>query len=321
MGARFTAHEDYQHMQAWARNEEGGSRLGATNRIEVLSRMELMAVTGASSTSGGAFVVNDRKAFLPLLRESAFTLGKVGQGETDSDTVEYVEQDGLTLHATAQGVAEGAARGETTVTYVVRTTPVVEMGHNIKATKRALADAGQLRTLLQGDLIEGQIRSMDLEVVSGDGAADGLTGIYNTSGIQTQALGALTRADALFKAITKIRIAFGEPDWIAFNPNDYEDLRLQKDGMGRYLFGDPSGVGSPTVWGIPWYQSTHITSGTPFVGDFRRGSTLWMREGLSVDATDSDGTDFVKRIVTLQANVRLAFKVVRPTHFATITGF
>ena len=80
-------------------------------------------------------------------------------------------------------------------------------------------------------------------VVSGDGASNGMTGIYNTSSIQTQALGALTRADALFKAITKIRIVFGEPDWIAFNPNDYEDLRLQKDGMGRYLFGDPAGVG------------------------------------------------------------------------------
>ena len=315
--AVFTGSDAYKAAQEWAR--AGSDPLGSTSSIEALSRAETKAlVTGASSTSGGAFVIEDRKEFLPFLAQQPLVAGMVGVGETDSDLVEYVEQDAFTNAAAP--TAEGVAASESAVTYV-RTSPVEEITHFIPATKRALADAAQLRSLLENDLLVGELRELDQQILTGSGATTQLEGIYNATGVQSQALGADTRADVLHKAITKIRVAFGEPDGILFHPNDYEVLRLEKDGTGRYLFGEPSGSGATTVWGVPSRQSTFTTSGQPLVGDFRGGARLWIREGVGLSASDSHSTFFTERKVALLAAMRAAFKTVRPTHFTIVTGF
>lgn len=316
--ALFLGSDVYAEAKEWARSSPGP--LGVTKGVQVMTAAEFKTlVTGLSKTSGGAFVENDRQDFLSFLAQRPLVAAMVGQATTDSDTVEYVEQTAFTNNAAA--TAEGTAANESAVTYVVRTVPVEEITHFIPSTKRAIADAGELQGLLEQDLILGVLRALDQEILSGDGSTPNLEGIYNAGSVQTQALGSDTRADCLHKAITKIRIAFGEPDGVLFNPADYQDLRLEKDGMGRYLFGDPAGPGATGVWGVPWTQSSYATSGTPIVGDFRMGSRLSIREGVSVAMSDSHANYFTERKVALLASMRAAFKVRRPTHFCTPTGF
>jgi HK97 family phage major capsid protein len=150
-----------------------------------------------------------------------------------------------------------------------------------------------------------------------------LTGIYNTAGINTRALAPDSRADAVHKAMTQIRVAAGvllEPDAIGMHPNDWQDLRLEKESSGAYLLGPAGMAGDKQVWGMPVVVSTVFTDGTPLVGNFFRGATLWLREALEV-TTGLSGTDFTQRRVSILAALRAAFAVGRATAFTTITGF
>jgi HK97 family phage major capsid protein len=199
-------------------------------------------------------------------------------------------------------------------------TDVRDITHWIPATKRALDDGAQLRTLLEGELRDGVLERLEGQIVSGNGTAPNLRGITNTSGIQTQALGADSRSDAIHKAMTLARLSFYEPDAIVLHPSDAQDLFLEKDANGAYIYGPPSQPDRGAVWGIQVVISPAIAAGTGVVGQFRRGATLWIREGVQVSASDSHSDFFTRRMVAIMATMRAAFAVTRPAAFVTVTG-
>jgi HK97 family phage major capsid protein len=57
----------------------------------------------------------------------------------------------------------------------------------VPASKRALADVAQLEGLINDELSADVAEAEETEMVSGSGSGEHLTGILNTSGIQTQA--------------------------------------------------------------------------------------------------------------------------------------
>jgi HK97 family phage major capsid protein len=59
------------------------------------------------------------------------------------------------------------------------------------------------------------------------------------------------------------------------------------------------------------------TAGEPLVGDFSRGAKLYRKGGVSVEATNSDGTDFIKNLVTIRAEVRVLLGKTYPEAFRT----
>jgi HK97 family phage major capsid protein len=85
-------------------------------------------------------------------------------------------------------------------------------------------------------------------------------------------------------------------------------------GKVGYIYGDPAGNGPATLWGVPVLVHAAFTSGTPLVG---RGAdaTLFVREGLSVAASDSHSDYFTKRKVAILASMRAAFAVTQPKSF------
>lgn len=306
--------------------------------VEVLTRAETEyllkaagdnVLTGASSTSAGAFVVNERLGLYVDIPFRPFTvLDVVGTSTTDSDTVEYVEQTAKTNAAAATAEATSGSTGalpESAMTLAVRTVGVENIGHYIPATSRALADAGQLRGLLNDFLVEGVKEELEDQVIGGDGNSPNLAGIA-TAVSQAIALGTDTRADAVHKAITTIRTASTvkgrvEPTAIMLSAEDYQDLRLEKDANGNYLFGGPTAAPTFPIWGLRPVVNLGANNGTPTVGDFAKSCTLWIREGISVAVSDSNSDWFIRNILTIKAQVRAAFKVTRPGAFCEITGF
>lgn len=283
-------------------------------------------ITGASDTSGGAFVVNDRDAGFVELPQRQFIVAQlVTIGDTDSDTVEYVEMTSRTNAAaeTAEAGATGDGSGaapESAMALVVRTSNVRDITHFYPATKRALADAGQLRSIIDDEGRDGVQERLDLQMVSGGGTGENLKGILNTAGIGTQALGTDSRADAIHKALTKIRAEFYEPDAVGSHPKDWEQCELEKDANGNYLLGGPGKPGPRQIWGVPVSVNPVFTEGTMLPGAFRRGAKLWIREGVTVAASDSHDDFFIRKMVAVLFSTRAAFAVQRPKAFCTVTG-
>lgn len=336
IGERLTSSEQYKNFGANAFTSDiafsSAMARGFDRPIEIATRDELKAllalqrfgataITGSSATSGGPFIQNElMPGYIAFLRKNPTIASIVGQGVTDSDVVEYVKQTAVT-NAAAE-TAEGVAAPEATYAFSTETTNVQEITHWVPITRRAMADAGQLQSIAENNLGMDIYDRLDTQLAAGGGGGD-LTGIYNVSGIGTQPLGGDVRADAVHKAMTQIRVAAGvlmEPDYIGMHPNDWQKLRLEKDANGAYLFGPPNADITPSAWGFPVIPSTVFTAGTPLVGNFARSATLWLREGLSIQA-GLNADDLTKRRMTLIAALRAAFAVTRPGGFCSVTGF
>ena len=168
-------------------------------------------------------------------------------------------------------------------------------------------------------------RSMGL-LLSGDGNSPHLQGILTASGIQTQALGADTAPDAVFKAMTLVRTsganAWGsaEPSGLVLNPTDWQAVRLLKTTTGEYIWGEPMAPGPATFWGLPAVITNAITQGTVLVGDFRMYSHISRRKGLTIQVSNSHSDYFTKGIQAIRMDQRLSLEVYRGAAFCKVTG-
>lgn len=281
-------------------------------------------ITGASDTSAGALFRNDRKpildmgaTFRPLRVRDLVTVGT-----TDGDTVEYVRMGSRTnaaatvAEATATGGSSGA-KPEGNMALAVITEPVKTVAEWLAVTRRALADAGQLRTLVERLLRYDLAELLDTQMIAGDGVGENFTGMLNVSGTQSQAFD----TDLLTtyrKARTKVPlVGRAIPTAYVVHPNDMEDLDLLTDNEERYYFGGPVGTGTPRLWGVPVVESEAMTEGTAMVGQWDL-AILWDREMTNILVSDSHSDFFTRNLVAVLAELRAAFGVLRPSAFVEI---
>jgi HK97 family phage major capsid protein len=205
-------------------------------------------LTGASDTSGGAFVFNDVQVGLtPLGRRPLMIRDVVTKGTTNGDTVEFVrvttETNAAAPVAEATGISGGVGtKPQSDLAFEKVTTPVKTIAHWIAATTRALSDAGQLRTLIDEFLRYGLEEELEDQMVTGGGTGEDFTGIANISGTQSQAWDT-DLLTTLRKAKTKVRVV-GRAMASAYllHPNDWQVIDLLQDNEGRYYYrGRPRG--------------------------------------------------------------------------------
>ena len=322
---RFLESDQYKRLAASPALKMDGAHVEmppveAMTRTELRDGLRQRTTVDNSSGSGGGVIWSDRREDLivPFITRRVRLLDVITVGDTDSDTVEWVEE---TTHTDAAAeTAFGTAAPESAYGWTKRSTTVKRLPHFVPATKGALADSGQLRTLLEGNLMKGVRLRAESQVYNGDGTGENLKGIMQTAGIGTQARGADTRFDAVHKAITNVRVNYQEdPTVIGLSPADFESIVLEKDSAGNYVHGRAAEE-PKTIWGLTPVVSTLFTTGTPLVGDFSQ-AILWLREGISLAASDSHQDFFVKGLVAILAQMRAAFAVPQPKAFCKLTGF
>ncbi len=180
-----------------------------------------------------------------------------------------------------------------------------------------LADFTQLATLINGRLTYGLKIAEENQILLGDGTGENVLGLipqatdYNT---------ALTRAgdtmiDIIRHAILQVRLAFYPATGIVLTPTDWHNIELTKDNENRYLMAQPQGVLPPMLWGRPVVESDGMPADQFLVGAFRLAATLFDREESSVQVSTEDRDNFVKNMVTILAEERVALAVSRPAAF------
>jgi HK97 family phage major capsid protein len=191
------------------------------------------------------------------------------------------------------------------------TTAVKNIGHWIPATSNALADAGQMRTLIDGFLLYGLEQRADYQIVNGNGAGQNLTGIAHTTGVQAQAYDTNVFT-TLRKARTKVRIIGREtPTAYLLSPLDWESIDLATDNDARYFYGGPSVLGTPRLWGLPVAESESVPDGTAYVGNFRQ-VVFWDRQQGTIQTSNSHADFFIKRLIAILADMRGALGILKP---------
>lgn len=152
--------------------------------------------------------------------------------------------------------------------------------------------------------------------------------LSNTSGIQSDtthwtALSAATDiADLLLQAAMDVQEQSGfAADGIVINPADWYTLRVAKaSGTGEYFGGGFFGAQNiPNLWGIPVCVTSAVNAGTAIVGAFKTCASVVTNGGVRVESTNSDQDDFIKNLMTIRAEERLALAVRRPKGFKIVS--
>jgi HK97 family phage major capsid protein len=287
--------------------------------VDFLSALPNATPGPVTSTGMAVGIQPDRRGMQPTLLRRLSFLDLIPKGTTDSNSIEYVQVQAIP--GTSGPVAEGAIKPEVGLALEDATAPVRTIAGWIKVNRQAMDDMAGLATLINTLLPYDVRRSIENQILTGDGTGQNLRGIFNTTGIGApEFVAGDNAADAILRAMTAVILSDADPNFVAANPLTWQDILLMREDTGgartgQYMAGGPFSMMAPTIWGLTLTANRTIPQATPLVGD-SMGATLLFREGVNVKTSDSDQDDFVRNRVTVLAEARVAFPVWRPASFA-----
>jgi len=228
--------------------------------------------------------------------------------------VEFVRESGFTNAAAA--AAENAEKAQSALTFEIKSVSVRTIAHWLPVTRQILADAAQLQAYIDTRLVYGLALTEDDELLNGDGTGAHLTGLLTDEDIQTIAQGDAdeddTKADVIRRAVTLAEIAGYPASGVVLHPNDWEDIELLKDEYGRYIWARVQETGQRRLWGMPVVVSQAIDELSFACGGFNLAAAIWDREEAMVRVSDQHSDFFIKNLLAILAEERLALTVYRP---------
>ena len=237
----------------------------------------------------------------------------LAQGRISSNSLEYMREEVFTNNADI--VAEKAQKPESDLTFSKQTANVKTIAHWIQASRQVMDDAPMLQSYVNTRLLYGLALREEDQLLNGDGTGDDLEGINHVATAYDTTLNASgdTRADIIAHAIYQVTESEYSASGIILNPRDWHNIALLKDGEGRYIFGGPQAFTSNIMWGLPVVPTRAQASGTFTVGGFDLASQVWDRMDATIEISNQDRDNFIKNMLTILCEERLALAHYRPT--------
>lgn len=234
---------------------------------------------------------------------------------TSSGVIEYVKETAFT--SAAAGVSEGTQKPASTMTTTKVQANVQTIAHVAKVTKQLFDDSPALMAFLNSEMQYYLRLAVEKQLVSGDGVAPNLSGLFATGNYTSQAfkLADLGGSNANLLDLIRLSIATVENNGyrasaVLLNPLDWAVLQGLKATDGSYLYGVPgASFEGRTPWGIPVVASASVTKGQYLVGDFRTAQ-VYDRQGVTLEIATQNSTDFEYNLISLRCEARMAGVIV-----------
>ena len=249
----------------------------------------------------------------PLLVADLFSTERIASG-TLTFFVESATVEGGPAYTTEGGTKPMMSFGDPTPVTVA----LQKIASHMKESDEMIEDAQWLADAINGRGLYQHELAVENYLV---------TALAGTSGIGT---GSKLTPDGLFNAMMTVQTNSGfAADAIVLNPTDYANIRLRKDSNGQYYgggfmyngYGNGDVVAQPSIWGVPTIITPAVAAGTAFVGAFKAGASVVRKNnGGVVDIANQNEDDFIKNLITILIEERLALAVRRPSAFVKITG-
>ncbi|MFK0338720.1 phage major capsid protein [Agrobacterium deltaense] len=272
------------------------------------------ATTDAAGSVGDAIANTRLPGILPLPQRRLTVRDLLSQGRMDGNTLEYVKETGFTNNAA--GVAEGALKPSSDLKLDLVTTSAKVIAHWMKASKQVLDDVSQLRSMIDQRLLYGLAYVEENQLLNGDGTGQNLNGIIPQATAYSApiTLPSPTSIDMIRLMMLQSALAEYPSTGIVMHPSDWAWIETLKDTTGRYIIGNPQGTISPTLWGLPVVATQAMTVDKVLVGAFKLGAQVFDRWDARIEAAYVDD-DFIRNLITILAEERLALAVYRPEAF------
>lgn len=305
IGAQFIESEGYK---SW--HSGGGMK---TSRDAYAFSVKAITSDAASAGDG---VAPDRLAGVQALPMRRMTVRQLlTPGRTESNVIQYLQETGFTNNAAT--VAEGVKKPESAITYDLKNANVVTIAHFIKATKQILDDFAQLQSQIDGRLRYGLELAEEAQLLNGSGVGNNILGIRTgaTAYVAPIVVAGATRIDILRLALLQAELAEYPSTGIVLHPSDWAAIELLKDTTGAYIFANPQSLAQPGLWGRPVVTTPAMTADEFLVGAFQLGAQVFDREQANVVVATQNEDDFVKNMITIRGEERLAMALYRPEAF------
>ena len=314
---------DVQHEsfgQKFVNSEEFKSFAGKTTprgRVDVTYKAAITSLTTDTDGAAGDLVTTTRLPGVIGMPNRRMTVRDLlTPGTMDGNALEYVKETGFTN--AADMVAEGAKKPESSLKYDLVSTTAKVIAHYVKASRQILSDASQLASMIDGRLRYGLAFKEEQQLLNGTGVGQQLLGIIPQATAYVNPLtppGTPTSIDMVRLAMLQAFLAEYPATGIVMNPIDWARIELLKDTTGRYIIGNPQGSIGATLWNLPVVETQAVQVDKFLTGAFKLGAQVFDRWQARVEVATENEDDFVKNMVTILAEERLALAVYRPQAF------
>jgi len=243
------------------------------------------------------------------------------QGTGLSDVPYLRELNASTDEGGAGMVSEGSAKPEVALEFQAADAPVRKIAAWLPVTDEIMSDAPTLRGYIDSRLEYMLLIREEAQELNGNGTAPNLTGITATSGIQTQGAVAGDLPATIGQAIGKVENVDGEADGVALNPLNYWTAVTKRyatsfDNSGT---GNAPNAAAGITWGLPAVRTRALADTKAIVAAWKLGATIFDREQTTIKVGDQHNDNFIKNILVVLAEKRVAFAIWRPALFVDTT--
>ncbi|MEJ7649401.1 MAG: phage major capsid protein [Nakamurella sp.] len=232
----------------------------------------------------------------------------------------YVRQTSRTNNAAV--VAAGDLKPTSDYGLIVVDQTLAVVAHLVPGIdKFILEDAASTVQLISNEMLAGIGTAVEQFVLNGDLVDDGMTGILQTSGIQSQPAVGTDLFATTRNAVTKLETVGHVPGLFVFNPVDWQRFELAKaTGSGEFILdGSPVDLSARKLWGVPAVVTTAIAAGTAALLDLSAVALDTDTGGVRFESTASAGDDFDRNRIRMRAEGRYGVSVFQPLGVVKVT--
>lgn len=303
--------------QAFVESQEfkdrvGRDGLGRGEKVRVEHKATMTTSTAAAAGSLGAAINQTRlPGVIDIPRRPLTIRSLLAQGNMTGQVIEYVRKHSNVRNAAM--VAEGAAKPQSDFRLELVTTQARVIAHTFKVSRQAMSDVDGLRSMIDLEGVYGLDLAEEAQLLSGDGTGQNLLGLIPqaTPYAAPHAVAALQQVDIVRLAVLQASLALLPASGIVINPIDWSVIETLKDTQNRYLWGNPQGTLSPTLWGLPVVATMAMTEDKFLVGAFNSAAQIFDRWDTIIEM-GYENDDFTRNLSTILYEKRLALAVYRP---------
>ena len=288
--------------------------LKSGSRSSVNFEVKADMTTGADYTGDVIAPDHDTTIYRDPVQNTLRIRTLLGAASTVSNVFRFIQRSGFN-DGTAR-VAEGATipQSDFDLTAVERT--IQKIGARMDFTKEMLEDTPLLQSFIVSELVDRAIVKEDQQLLYGTGTNQ-LYGVsaeaasYADDGL---ALSNVNEIDVLINAAAYLERTFKYmTNGLLINPKEYYKMFRLKDSQGEYLNKMLTYEGGQLrLVGLPVFKSTAVTAGDFFVGDWRSYGKIVDRQGMLVEFSDQNGSNFEDDEITAKVTFRLLLAATNP---------
>jgi HK97 family phage major capsid protein len=286
---------------------------------ELMGRKTTITSSAVGVATTGVLQIDRTPGITLEARQTLTVRDLLSARPTTMQVVDFVKVN--TPMAIASPQVEASAKAENAVTFTSVSEKVRTISTWIPASKQILDDFTELLGFINSTLPYYVNLAEELQLLSGDNTGENLHGLITQAAAFNTGLLSSTKGwnkiDIIGRAVQQITGAKElDPTFVVLHPNDWWEMRLTKDGFGRYILGDPQTNARPSLFGLDVVYTTSIANGTFLVGSGNPvASEIRDRMEMQIEFSTEHQDFFTKNLVAVRGEKRVVLVVKRPNSY------